>query len=78
VPGEFVNLRMVLLMRRDVATVPSQTVQDGPQGHYAYVIAANDTVERRQWKSPRCRTVSPWSARASRRVSVSSSKANTG
>jgi len=46
-PGEFVNLRVVLLVRRGVATVPSQTVQEGPDGHYAYVIGANDTVERR-------------------------------
>lgn len=46
-PGEFVNLRVVLLVRHDVATVPSQTVQDGPNGHYAYVISKNDTVERR-------------------------------
>ena len=27
--------------------MPSQTVQDGPDGHYAYVIGQNDTVERR-------------------------------
>jgi membrane fusion protein, multidrug efflux system len=46
-PGEFVNLRVVLRVRREVATVPSQTVQDGPDGHYAYVIGQNDTVERR-------------------------------
>jgi multidrug efflux system membrane fusion protein len=46
-PGEFVNLRVVLRIRHDVATVPSQTVQDGPDGHYAYVIGANDTVQRR-------------------------------
>ena len=46
-PGEFVNLRVVLKMRRDVATVPSQTVQDGPDGHFAYVIGQDDTVERR-------------------------------
>jgi multidrug efflux system membrane fusion protein len=46
-PGEFVNLRMVLRMRREVATVPAQTVQEGPAGHYAYVISSNDTVERR-------------------------------
>ena len=46
-PGEFVNLRLVLRVRHDVATVPSQTVQDGPDGHYAYVISQNDTVERR-------------------------------
>ena len=46
-PGEFVNLRVILKMRREVATVPSQTVQDGPDGHYAYVIGGNGTVERR-------------------------------
>ncbi len=46
-PGEFVNLRLVLRVRHEVATVPSQTVQDGPDGHYAYVISQNDTVERR-------------------------------
>jgi multidrug efflux system membrane fusion protein len=34
-------------MQHDVATVPSQTVQDGPDGHYAYVITKNATVERR-------------------------------
>jgi multidrug efflux system membrane fusion protein len=46
-PGEFVNLRVVLAVQHDAATVPSQTVQDGPNGHYAYVISQNDTVERR-------------------------------
>ncbi len=46
-PGEFVSLRVVLSTRRDVATVPSQTVQDGPAGHYAYVIKPDNTVERR-------------------------------
>jgi multidrug efflux system membrane fusion protein len=46
-PGEFVSLRAVLSTRRDVATVPSQTVQDGPDGHYAYVIKPDNTVERR-------------------------------
>ena len=38
-PGEFVNLHVVLRVQHDVATVPSQTVQDGPDGHYAYVIS---------------------------------------
>jgi multidrug efflux system membrane fusion protein len=46
-PGEFVNVRLVLQMRKGVATVPAQTVQDGPTGHYAYVIKSDDTVERR-------------------------------
>jgi membrane fusion protein, multidrug efflux system len=54
-PGEFVNVRVILRMRRGVATVPSQTVQQGPDGDYAYVIRKNDTVERRNigWRRPR-------------------------
>jgi membrane fusion protein, multidrug efflux system len=46
-PGEFVNVRMILKVRRGVATVPAETVQEGPEGHYAYVIRKDDTVERR-------------------------------
>ncbi len=46
-PGEFVSLRVILTVRPRVATVPSQTIQEGPNGHYAYVIKPNDTVERR-------------------------------
>ena len=46
-PGEFVNVRVILKTRRNVPTVPSQTVEDGPDGHFAYVIKPNDTVERR-------------------------------
>ena len=46
-PGEFVNLRLILSTRKGVATVPQQTVQVGPNGYYAYVIKADNTVERR-------------------------------
>ena len=46
-PGEFINVRVVLNMRKGVPTVPAQTVQEGPTGHYAYVIKDDDTVERR-------------------------------
>ncbi|HUC09147.1 MAG TPA: efflux RND transporter periplasmic adaptor subunit [Stellaceae bacterium] len=46
-PGEFVSLRVILKTRPDVATVPAQTVQEGPDGNYAYVIKPDDTVERR-------------------------------
>ena len=46
-PGEFINVRVVLNMRRGVPTVPAQTVQEGPNGHYAYVIKDDQTVERR-------------------------------
>ena len=34
-------------MRPQVATVPAQTVQEGPDGHYAYIIKPDNTVERR-------------------------------
>jgi membrane fusion protein, multidrug efflux system len=46
-PGEFVNLRVILQMRHAVPTVPSQTVQQGPEGNYAYIIKPDNTVERR-------------------------------
>ena len=46
-PGEFVSLRVVLAIRRGVTTVPQQTVQQGPNGHYAYVVKPDNTVERR-------------------------------
>jgi membrane fusion protein, multidrug efflux system len=46
-PGEFVSLRVILKTRPNVATVPSQTVQEGPEGNYAYIIKPDDTVERR-------------------------------
>jgi len=46
-PGEFVNVRVILSTRRGVATVPAQTVQNGPNGNYVYMIKPDDTVERR-------------------------------
>lgn len=46
-PGEFVSLRVILKTRPGVATVPSQTVQEGPDGHFAYIINSDNTVERR-------------------------------
>ncbi len=46
-PGEFVSVRVILKTRPNIPTVPSQTVQEGPDGHFAYVIKPDDTVERR-------------------------------
>jgi multidrug efflux system membrane fusion protein len=46
-PGEFVDVRLILSTRKDIATVPQQTVQVGPNGYYAYVIKPDSTVERR-------------------------------
>jgi membrane fusion protein, multidrug efflux system len=46
-PGEFISLRVILKTRPNVATVPAQTVQEGPNGNYAYIIKPDNTVERR-------------------------------
>jgi len=47
-PGEFVDVRLILNVRKGVATVPAQTVQEGADGKYVYVIKPDDTVERRK------------------------------
>jgi multidrug efflux system membrane fusion protein len=46
-PGQFVNARLVLSTRVDAVTVPATTVQQGPDGYYAYVIKPDQSVERR-------------------------------
>lgn len=46
-PGEFVNVRLILNTRKGAPTVPAQTVQEGPDGKYVYVIKPDDTVARR-------------------------------
>jgi multidrug efflux system membrane fusion protein len=46
-PGEFVNVRLTINVRKGIATVPAQTVQEGPNGKYVYVIKSGDMVERR-------------------------------
>jgi multidrug efflux system membrane fusion protein len=46
-PGEFVSARLILATRADAIVVPAQTVMNGPQGSYVYVIKPGDTVERR-------------------------------
>jgi membrane fusion protein, multidrug efflux system len=49
-PGEFVNARLVLSTRQNAITVPAQTVMQGPEGPYVYVIKTDETVERRNVK----------------------------
>jgi multidrug efflux system membrane fusion protein len=46
-PGEFVNVRLITAQRKNAVTVPAQTVMQGPNGAYAYVIKPDSTVERR-------------------------------
>lgn len=47
-PGEFVNVRLILNVRKGVPTVPAQTVQEGADGKYVYVVKPDNTVEERK------------------------------
>jgi multidrug efflux system membrane fusion protein len=49
-PGQFVNARLELSMRRGTVAVPAQVVQRGPDVLYAYVIRQDQSVERRTIK----------------------------
>jgi multidrug efflux system membrane fusion protein len=39
---------MTLAIQRDQVVVPSQAIQTGQEGQYAYVVRADQTVELRQ------------------------------
>jgi membrane fusion protein, multidrug efflux system len=49
-PGQFVNVRVELEVRRDVVAVPLTAVQQGPDGPYAFVIGENRRVQKRALK----------------------------
>jgi multidrug efflux system membrane fusion protein len=44
-PGQFVDARLLVETRHGVVTVPSAAVQRGPQGIYAYIVKADNTVQ---------------------------------
>ena len=46
-PGQFVNVHVMTEMRKDVVVVPTQVVQRGPAGMFAYVIRSDRTIEQR-------------------------------
>ncbi len=46
-PGQFINARLLLTVRKDGLVVPASVVQRGPQGSFAFVIKGDDTVEIR-------------------------------
>jgi membrane fusion protein, multidrug efflux system len=47
-PGQFVQLRLLQTIERNVVTVPSQAVQRGQGGFFVYVAKSDATVEARQ------------------------------
>lgn len=46
-PGEFVNVNAQLSMEPNRVTIPSQTIQTGPNGKYVWVMSADKTVSMR-------------------------------
>ncbi|MCI2809100.1 efflux RND transporter periplasmic adaptor subunit [Eoetvoesiella caeni] len=43
-PGQYVRIHLILGQRKQALTVPAAVVQRGPDGIYAYAVAADDTV----------------------------------
>jgi multidrug efflux system membrane fusion protein len=46
-PGEFVNARTLVDTRHNVLTIPTSSIQNGPQGVFTWVVTANSTAEPR-------------------------------
>ena len=46
-PGQFLNLKVLLRVRKDALTIPSTAVQRGAQGLFVYVVKDDTTVETR-------------------------------
>jgi multidrug efflux system membrane fusion protein len=46
-PGQFVTVTLTLREQADALVVPSQAIQNGPNGQYVYVVKADQTAELR-------------------------------
>jgi RND family efflux transporter MFP subunit len=46
-PGQFVNVRVELDVRRNVVAVPVTAVQQGPDGTFAFVVGQDRKVQKR-------------------------------
>jgi multidrug efflux system membrane fusion protein len=49
-PGQFVNARLLLSVRKDALVVRASVIQRGPQGSFAFVIKGDSTAEIRPVK----------------------------
>ena len=45
-PGEFVNARLVVTVRKGAITVPQRAIMQGPEGSYTYIVKPDNTVQR--------------------------------
>jgi multidrug efflux system membrane fusion protein len=46
-PGQFINVKLLLDTRMNIAAVPASVVQRGPSGTYAYLVKPDQSVEMR-------------------------------
>ena len=46
-PNQFVNIRLLLEVRKNSTAVPAAAIQRGPQGTYVFVTKADNTVDVR-------------------------------
>lgn len=46
-PNQFVNVRLLMGVRKDATVVPASAIQRGPKGSFVYVVKADSTVELR-------------------------------
>jgi membrane fusion protein, multidrug efflux system len=46
-PNQFVNIRLLLEVRKDSTAVPAAAIQRGPQGTYVFVVKSDNTVDVR-------------------------------
>ncbi len=47
-PGAFVNMRLVVAIKKSAVTVPARAILRGPNGAYLFAIKADNTVEMRR------------------------------
>jgi membrane fusion protein, multidrug efflux system len=43
-PNQFVNVRLVVLMRRGAVVVPASAIQRGPSGPFVYIVREDSTA----------------------------------
>ena len=43
-PNQFVNVHMLVDIKKDLVIIPAAAIQRGPQGTYVYVVSGGDTV----------------------------------
>jgi membrane fusion protein, multidrug efflux system len=49
-PGQFVNVRVEIDIRRDVLALPVRAVQQGPDGPFVFVVGSNKVIAKRPVK----------------------------